>query len=371
MRRKLIGILIGCFFLASFFYPFVTANEDNPQEEQQKTFGDYHALLVGVSVHREMVEVTRSMGHGEPDIPRKEEKTVHDLGGAPRHDVQQLTYSLERYDNWDVSNIKQVLDTDGTSSNILTQLEASAGNVNPDDVFFFQFSGHGWKGGVATYELDGFITWLDIEEKLKNFRNDGKRVILLSACHAGGFKEAIEEAIKKNSAQYSKSAQSLILMGSHAEQGVDLTYNPLHLMTNLVNGFVLGINGGAKTGDDGNGMNFISGESAFYYALPRIKEYFWRKTPQILEIWDPHPNTEISQIVDIPDKPTAERASQKFQPTLKYDIPLVWFEKNPSLDFDPEWEETWLIEDGHYPIAGDRHLDKQMEELEENQTTSN
>jgi hypothetical protein len=37
-------------------------------------------------------------------------------------------------------------------------------------------------------------------------------------------------------------------------------------------------------------------------------------------------------------------------------------------DFDPEWEETWIIEDGHYPIAGDRWLDKQMRE-EENQTT--
>jgi hypothetical protein len=30
-------------------------------------------------------------------------------------------------------------------------------------------------------------------------------------------------------------------------------------------------------------------------------------------------------------------------------------------DFDPEEEETWLIEDGHYPIAGDKWLDKQRE----------
>jgi hypothetical protein len=105
MRRKLIGILISCFFLASFFYPFVTANEDNPQEEQQKTFGDYHALLVGVSIHREMVEVTSSMGHGEPSITREEEKTVHDLGGAPRHDVKKLAGCLEKYNNWRLFNI--------------------------------------------------------------------------------------------------------------------------------------------------------------------------------------------------------------------------------------------------------------------------
>jgi hypothetical protein len=41
-----------------------------------------------------------------------------------------------------------------------------------------------------------------------------------------------------------------------------------------------------------------------------------------------------------------------------------------TLDFDPEWEETWIIEDGHYPIAGDKYLDEQRRE-EENQTTSN
>jgi hypothetical protein len=33
--------------------------------------------------------------------------------------------------------------------------------------------------------------------------------------------------------------------------------------------------------------------------------------------------------------------------------------------FDPEREETYLIEDGHYPIAGDQYLDEQMEEIEE------
>lgn len=32
-----------------------------------------------------------------------------------------------------------------------------------------------------------------------------------------------------------------------------------------------------------------------------------------------------------------------------------------TLDFDPEFEETAIIEDGHYPIAGDRHLDKQRQ----------
>jgi hypothetical protein len=37
-------------------------------------------------------------------------------------------------------------------------------------------------------------------------------------------------------------------------------------------------------------------------------------------------------------------------------------------DFDPEREETWLIEDGHYPSGGDKWLDKQRRE-EENQAT--
>jgi hypothetical protein len=33
-------------------------------------------------------------------------------------------------------------------------------------------------------------------------------------------------------------------------------------------------------------------------------------------------------------------------------------------DFDPEREETYIIEDGHYPIAGDKWLDKQRREEE-------
>jgi hypothetical protein len=34
-------------------------------------------------------------------------------------------------------------------------------------------------------------------------------------------------------------------------------------------------------------------------------------------------------------------------------------------DFDPEEEETWLIEDGHYPIAGDKHLDEELREQDD------
>jgi hypothetical protein len=35
------------------------------------------------------------------------------------------------------------------------------------------------------------------------------------------------------------------------------------------------------------------------------------------------------------------------------------------LDFDPEREETYIIEDDHYPIAGDKYLDKQRREEED------
>jgi hypothetical protein len=43
---------------------------------------------------------------------------------------------------------------------------------------------------------------------------------------------------------------------------------------------------------------------------------------------------------------------------------LILYEPRPG-HFDPEFEETWIIEEGHYPTAGDQYLDEQMEEMEE------
>jgi hypothetical protein len=44
---------------------------------------------------------------------------------------------------------------------------------------------------------------------------------------------------------------------------------------------------------------------------------------------------------------------------------LSTYQPKHTLDFDPEKEETWLIEDGHYPIAGDKHLDEELREQDD------
>jgi hypothetical protein len=78
-----------------------------------------------------------------------------------------------------------------------------------------------------------------------------------------------------------------------------------------------------------------------------------------------HPGKYKPPTIEVPDEETSW-AYKALGYISGWHAAYGWTLMPPPIpaDFNPEFEETWLIED-HYPIAGDQYLDEQMEEMEE------
>ena len=128
----------------------------------------------------------------------------------------------------------ELYDKDATRENILLALDDLATKINPEDVFFFYYAGHGSMvenkfffiptESVSLYQLDkllkGSIYAGDMQEKFKNIKAL-KQLVVLDACQSGGSTELLAQRgamEEKALAQMSRSSGVHVLAAAGSEQ---------------------------------------------------------------------------------------------------------------------------------------------------------
>ncbi len=128
----------------------------------------------------------------------------------------------------------ELYDKDATRENILMALDDLATKINPEDVFFFYYAGHGSMvenkfffiptESVSLYQLDklikGSIYAGDMQEKFKNIKAL-KQLVVLDACQSGGSTELLAQRgamEEKALAQMSRSSGVHVLAAAGSEQ---------------------------------------------------------------------------------------------------------------------------------------------------------
>lgn len=128
----------------------------------------------------------------------------------------------------------ELYDKEATRENILSTLDNLSGKINPEDVFFFYYAGHGSlvenkfffipTESVSLYQLDklikGSIYAGDMQEKFKNIKAL-KQLVVLDACQSGGSTELLAQRgamEEKALAQMSRSSGVHVLAAAGSEQ---------------------------------------------------------------------------------------------------------------------------------------------------------
>jgi len=128
----------------------------------------------------------------------------------------------------------ELYDKEATRENILSALDTLSVKINPEDVFFFYYAGHGSMvenkfffiptESVSLYQMDklikGSIYAGDMQEKFKNIKAL-KQLVVLDACQSGGSTELLAQRgamEEKALAQMSRSSGVHVLAAAGSEQ---------------------------------------------------------------------------------------------------------------------------------------------------------
>jgi PKD repeat protein len=99
-------------------------------------------------------------------------------------DVYQTRDRLIDDFGWDTANVKLLIDSQATYSNILAQLDWMNGQEDEDSQVYFHFSGHGDTGIMLVY--DGTMTDNTLANKM-GAMSSKERVVVSDSCRAGSY----------------------------------------------------------------------------------------------------------------------------------------------------------------------------------------
>ena len=117
---------------------------------------------------------------------------------APPYDVSRVSQVLEHARFGESKTTFSVINTligeEATYANIMQKINSTFGEATNNDVSYFYFSGHGIKEDdtIAISPHDAsyttFSQWITVDELAAKLANiPGTKVVILDACHSGGF----------------------------------------------------------------------------------------------------------------------------------------------------------------------------------------
>lgn len=102
---------------------------------------------------------------------------------ACRNDIKDFAKVFDHYKNCEVF---MLLDKNATRSHILTILKREFAKATPQDEIIFAYSGHGFDGGVSTYENNEVVYCSEVQSIMHSSQAKRKAIFMM-ACHSGSF----------------------------------------------------------------------------------------------------------------------------------------------------------------------------------------
>lgn len=120
------------------------------------------------------------------------------------------------YHNYNGSKVFMLLDANATRSHILKVLKQQFAKSTSADEIIFAYSGHGFDGGVSTYNNDEVLYCSEVQQIMLNAKARRKMMFVMS-CHSGSFTKKNKD-IKDNRRRYNKKSQVLLFLSSRPNE---------------------------------------------------------------------------------------------------------------------------------------------------------
>lgn len=178
------------------------------------------------------------------------------------------------FHNYNGSEVFMLLDANATRSHILKVLKKQFAKSTPNDEIIFAYSGHGFDGGVSTYNNNEVLFCSEIQKVMQQSKARRKMMFIMS-CHSGSFTKKYNNT-KDKRRRYNKRSNILLFLSSQAdeyswESGImDNSFFYYYLMK--------AFEGKA----DSNGDNKITARELFNYVAPRVEEISFDKQHPVM-----------------------------------------------------------------------------------------
>lgn len=166
------------------------------------------------------------------------------------------------YNDYNGSEVFMLLDANATRSHILRVLRQQFAKSTKADEIIFAYSGHGFDGGLSTYNNDQVLYCSEVQ-KIMLHSTARRKMMFVMSCHSGSFaKKYLNNKDKR--LKYDTKSSVLLFLSSKANESsweMDLMENSFfyhHLLEAL------------KGKADGNSDKKVTARELFNYVAPRV-----------------------------------------------------------------------------------------------------
>ena len=166
------------------------------------------------------------------------------------------------YHQYNKSDVFMLLDANATKKHILKILKQQFAKSTPNDEIIFAYSGHGFDGGLSTYNNEEVLFCSEVQSIMLQAKARRKMMFVMS-CHSGSFTKK-NLNLQDQRLKYNKSSKVLLFLSSRADE---LSWEALAMENSFFFHFLLeGLRGSA----DDNGDKKVTARELFNYVSPRV-----------------------------------------------------------------------------------------------------
>lgn len=179
----------------------------------------------------------------------------------PRADMRSIAHYFHNYNG---SEVFMLLDANATRDHILKVLKKQFAKSTSNDEIIFAYSGHGFDGGVSTYNNDEVIYCSEIQQIMHKAKARRKMMFIMS-CHSGSFTKKYNST-KDKRRQYNKKSSVLLFLSSQSDEYS--WANPMMENSYFYHYLMKAFEGEA----DRNNDKKVTARELFNYVAPHVEE---------------------------------------------------------------------------------------------------
>lgn len=174
-------------------------------------------------------------------------------------DIQGVANVLNAHKN---CNVFVLIDENATRSHILKILERQFSKATEKDEIIFCFSGHGFDGGISTYNNEEVVFCSEVQNIMMKSKAH-RKVMLVMACHSGSFAQRYFPTNDERS-QFDKNSSVMFFLSSQSNESSILTWDDKY--SKFFKYVIKGLKGSA----DYNNDKCVTARELFNYVSPNV-----------------------------------------------------------------------------------------------------
>lgn len=187
------------------------------------------------------------------------------------------------YHDYNGSEVFMLLDSNATRSHIIDVLKKQFSKSGPADEIIFAYSGHGFDGGVSTYNNDEVLYCSEVQDIMKKSKARRKMMFIM-ACHSGSFTKKYGNT-RDRRRSYNKNSNVLLFLSS---QDDEYSWEMGAMKNSFFYYYLLqGLAGEA----DKNGDKKVTARELFNYVGPRVENITQGKQHPVM--WGKFPDDMV------------------------------------------------------------------------------